>query len=277
MVSEALNGLSFDGRIVSLKDVDLDSVYEVEILLLGMGKRVNDNKVPKEIFHPRDAVRFSKYFMRRSLSERDETYARDHRSEVEYASKQIEELKKSKDDDAENEYRLYMQSFERSTEDAGARLSEKEVEAKDKITQINKSWQEELKILDERARGYRRTGAKVVAATTSIASVYFASYKGLNLDPLLSITPATASVFGIVPLVDKWYDGKKSRINRRFIDDIREVEGVHREQKVIVYLQTLAEVTNNLNRFFPDSVAFYSPKVNIKEEIKNIQEKYKGE
>ena len=250
------NGLTFDGEVVGVRRVDLDDIYEIEIVLRAMNppRRIMDSKVPLEVYHPREAIKFSNYFKRKYRALRDPYYAKKRRSEVEYALVQLGFLQETISSQTEVNYNEYMASFERSVENAGARLADSEIEAEDRISKMNESWDQELKILDERARGYRRTGTKVVAAVAGAASVYFASYKGLSLDPLLSTAAAAASTFVVVPLVDRWYEGKKSRINRRFAADARVVDEHIRRKKVAVHVQTLAEVTNNLGRYIPDTL-----------------------
>src|SRR3989344_2286089 len=253
-----VDGVHFRGGGVGSQNVDLDDVYEIEIVLSAMRprRRIVDGNAPLMVHHPREAIKFSNYEKRVYRAERDKSYAKERKSEVEFALEQLGFLRENIEGQEERRYKEYMTSFERSVENAGARLADSEIEAEDKISKINKSWQEGLKILDERARGYRRTGTKVLASVIGFASTYFATYKGFDLDPLLSVAPAAASTFLIVPAVDRWYEGKKSRINRRFVADSNKVDEHLRRKKVAIHIQTLAEVTNNFGMFIPGTVIY---------------------
>lgn len=253
-----LNGLTAaGGEIMELQQVDLDSVYDAGVLLAAMRppRRIVDAEVPKEVFHPREIFVYSKSFQRARTAERNPHYRRQRPSEVERALEEISYLKKSVEEIEEPDYKRHMIKFETSVGNAGARLADADIEARANITEIGKSWSEELKILDQRARGYKRMGTKVAAGAGSAATAYLLS-RGFDFSNEVSVGIGGMAMLIAGYLVDRWYEGKKFRVNGRFIDSIHKAEESLRRKKVTIHMQTLAEVTDNMGWLIPGTVIY---------------------
>ncbi len=232
-----------------LSNLDLDSAFQVEEILLGMGKYVEPRKI-RHVIHPREIFSYVGSYetlFRYKLEDPDVS-----KDEYIEALKQIKSLDVMVDE-AEDDKKELLTKARNTFRHAGQRLKYLERGERGPGTKIKQLKQRKEQKLDK-SNQYRGMweGISDGSVTLSVAAVTWL----LTKEALASVATGGVSLGGRFGkyLVNIAYDKKDKGIHDYYDPKIKDWFKVLKFERHKVITQTLAEYTNTLGEVIPGSV-----------------------